>query len=217
MRGVSGGNHDVAYAVAAEVGGRLGTAIETAGVYAAMVLYIWWGAEHARVLIAVPIVSIVTSESIRGETPRALGIRLTNLWRCTRAFGPGLLVLSVVALALGWALGTIHTTRPADALRYVLWGLGQQYALNGYFVNRLLTCTRHPRIAAALAAACFALVHAPNAFLMGTTLVGGYVAARVYLTYRNVFFLGAAHGLVGTLIAVVVPASVSNRMVVGPP
>jgi hypothetical protein len=47
-------------------------------------------------------------------------------------------------------------------------------------------------------------------------IVAGYVAALAYLRYRNLFVLGVAHALLGTLLWLVVPDSVSHHLVVGP-
>jgi hypothetical protein len=51
---------------------------------------------------------------------------------------------------------------------------------------------------------------------MLVTLAGGYTCARVYLQHRNLYFLGLAHGVVGFLIYLVVPDSVSHHLYVGP-
>jgi membrane protease YdiL (CAAX protease family) len=96
---------------------------------------------------------------------------------------------------------------------YCLWGLFQQYVLNSYFVNRLSPVTNHAALAAA---ALFSSAHAPNWFLMPVTLLGGYCCAKVYLRYRNLYFLGLAHGAVGFLLYLVVPDSVSHHLCVGP-
>src|SRR3989442_7813052 len=42
--------------------------------------------------------------------------------------------------------------------------------------------------------------HLPNWLLMLIALPGGYICARIFLHYRNLYFLGLAHGVVGFLI-----------------
>jgi membrane protease YdiL (CAAX protease family) len=87
--------------------------------------------------------------------------------------------------------------------------------LNGYFLKRL-TAAMPGRPAAIASAVLFSGVHLPNWFLMAVALVTGYVCARIYLRYRNLYFLGIAHATIGILLLVVVPDSVSHHLVVGP-
>ena len=62
----------------------------------------------------------------------------------------------------------------------------------------------------------FAAAHVPNPLLMGVTLVGGTVAAFAYQRHRNLFFLAFAHALIGTMLWLVVPDTVSHHLRVGP-
>ena len=98
-----------------------------------------------------------------------------------------------------------HTLRELDMeraiigfLSYCTWGLFQQYLLNAFFVNRMLPVSSSAHQAAALGAACFAGAHAPNWFLMLVGLATGYCCARVWIQYRNLYFLGIAHGAIGS-------------------
>ena len=92
----------------------------------------------------------------------------------------------------------------------------QQYLLNAYFVNRLLPGAGSSAQAAAWGAGCFACAHTPNWFLMIVAFAMGYCAARVWIRYRNLYFLGVAHGAIGSLLYLVVPDSISHHLVVGP-
>jgi hypothetical protein len=58
--------------------------------------------------------------------------------------------------------------------------------------------------------------HSPNWFLMPVTLVSGYGAIWVYRRYNNLYFLGLAHAMIGFLLFVAVPDSVSHHLNVGP-
>jgi hypothetical protein len=76
--------------------------------------------------------------------------------------------------------------------------------MNGYFVNRLSDfLPAHPHAVAVLGAALFSLAHLPNWFLLIATAAGGYICARLYLKYRVLYFLGAAHAAVGFLLYLV--------------
>ena len=98
---------------------------------------------------------------------------------------------------------------------YVPWGVFQQYALNGYFLNRIDRLVS-PRVAPALAAALFSSAHLPNWFLMAVTLLAGYGCTLLYRRYHNLYSLGLAHGTLGFLLYLVIPDSISHHLVVGP-
>lgn len=51
---------------------------------------------------------------------------------------------------------------------------------------------------------------------MAVTLLLGYCCAIVYRRYKNLYFLGLAHGTVGFLLYLVVPDSISHHLNVGP-
>jgi membrane protease YdiL (CAAX protease family) len=99
---------------------------------------------------------------------------------------------------------------------YILWGLVQQYLLNGYLVNRLEQFGAARGFAPGLAAALFCLAHSPNWFLMAVTLVGGYACARFYLRDRNLYVLAIAHGMVAFCLYRVTPEALGAHFLVGP-
>jgi hypothetical protein len=51
---------------------------------------------------------------------------------------------------------------------------------------------------------------------MAVTLLLGYCSARIYSRYRNLYFLGVAHGTLGVLLYLVIPDRLSHHLVVGP-
>ena len=136
-----------------------------------------------------------------------------------RKFGPVLLGLALALVGLGIWLGTIYRMGWEQALGsfalYLPWGLYQQYLLNGYFLKRI-EMALPSSTAGIVVAVLFCAVHTPNWFLMLVTLVAGYGAVWIYRRHRNLYFLGLAHALIGTLLFVVVPDSVSHRLRVGP-
>lgn len=67
-----------------------------------------------------------------------------------------------------------------------------------------------------IAATLFAGTHLPNWFLMLVTFAAGYCSTKIYMKYRNMYFLGLAHGLIGTVLFVVIPDSISHHLTVGP-
>lgn len=162
---------------------------------------------------------VIASHVVRREGATALGLRLRELREAFRALALWVGLLGVALVAGGGAFDTINPVvlgrAPGSLAVYLVWGLLQQWMLNGYFLNRLRQagCGRRAPLLAAL---LFSLAHLPNPFLMAVTLPGGYVAARLFLRYRSLWMLGAAHGLIGFLLNLVVPDCISGRFLVGP-
>jgi Type II CAAX prenyl endopeptidase Rce1-like len=192
---------------------------EPAIVFSLIMLYIWrlrYTEPHAWIFI---LGLVILSHVVHHERSAALGFRWGNFRECVEKLAPALLLLAMSMLACGVLLQTFHNVTFNRGLlcllAYCPWGLFQQYLLNGYFANRLLAAApaRHvPLIAAAL----FSGIHLPNWFLMMVTFAAGYCSTRIFMKYRNVYFLGLAHGVIGTLLFVVIPNSISHHLAVGP-
>ncbi len=210
--------HTIETGMSAGTGRKLAI-LEPIVVFGLILAYIWSLRYHFPGAWA-PILALpLASHWCRGEGAAALGFRLQNLAECLRRFAPALGFLVLLLLASGLLLDTVRRI-PLDRAAiawavYVPWGLFQQYLLNGYCLKRL-EIVLPGRGAALAAAALFSAVHAPNWFLMPVTLVAGYIAARLYSSYRNLYFLGLAHGTVGVLLFLVVPDSISHHLVIGP-
>jgi len=192
---------------------------ELATVFVLIMLYIWrlrYTAPRAWIYI---LAAVVATHILRRERTTGLGFGRRNFKECMETLAPAVALLALSLFASGVLLQTRrHITLDQGLLcflAYCPWGLFQQYLLNGYFANRLLAVSsaRHvPWIAAAL----FSGTHLPNWFLMLVTFTLGYCSTRIYLKYRNMYFLGLAHGTIGTLLFVVVPDSISHHLTVGP-
>jgi hypothetical protein len=191
---------------------------EAMSVFAMIMRYIWRLRSHYPFTWIIILVLLFASHAFRSETPAKLGFRATNLKACVIRFTPFVLLLALALLGLGSIARTIRPVTPqsgySSLIFYCGWGLFQQYVLNGYFVNRFMEVS--PPRAALLAALFFSLAHTPNWFLMIVTFLGGYVCARVYLNSHNLYFLGLAHGVIGFLIYLVVPDTISHHLDVGP-
>lgn len=196
-------------------------ALEPAAVLTLIMLYIWWLRLGHHQQWALAIYSLILlSHYGHGESPHDLGFRAANFRACFTAFSPALLFAALLLLATGILLQTLRVLDLERAvigfLSYCLWGLFQQYLLNAYFVNRLLPVSANATQAAALGAACFACAHIPNWFLMIVTFAGGYCCARIWIRYRNLYFLGIAHGAIGSMLYLAVPDAISHHLSVGP-
>jgi membrane protease YdiL (CAAX protease family) len=181
--------------------------------------YIWkLRAIHPSLWSVIPALMFL-SHIVHHETPRALGFRLHGLGSRLKQLAP---VLALIAAALLSAGALFHTLRPIGfrgillaLLPYLPWGLAQQYVLNGYFLNRF-DAVLSARAAGLLAALLFCAAHAPNPFLMAVTLPLGWCATLLYRRTHNLYLLGIAHAVIGLLLFLVIPDSVSHHLRVGP-
>lgn len=193
--------------------------VEPLLMFALIVAYIWkLRFVHPHSWIAIPALMIL-SHLLHRESPRALGFGLRNLRDCLHELAPLLLLIALLLLTAGFLLRTIRQIGFGDAFfaaaAYLPWGIIQQYALNGYFLNRLKASVSAPA-ASLIAALLFSLAHAPNPFLMIITLPLAWCATLLYRRSHNLYLLGIAHAAIGLLLFLVVPDSVSHHLRVGP-
>lgn len=198
---------------------RWGAVLEAMAVFLLLMFYIWdLRFTHPGFWLAIP-GSMLISHAVRREDADSLGFRWKNMEESCRRWAPPLVLLGLALLGTGILLNTVRPMAIDQAVlawaAYLPWGLAQQYALNGYFLNRLDTRVS-PRTAPIISAALFSGAHTPNLFLMAVTLLAGYLSALAYRRQRNLYFLGLAHATVGFLLFLVVPDSISHHLSVGP-
>jgi membrane protease YdiL (CAAX protease family) len=193
--------------------------LEALAMFGLIMAYIWkLRGVHPAIGIAIPVL-MVLSHVVRRESPRALGFQVRNLGGQLYELGLVLILIAVALLGAGMTLGTVRQIGFVDVLlslaAYLPWGLVQEYALNGYFLNRF-DAALSKGAASLLAALLFCAAHAPNPFLMAITLPLGWCATQLYRRTRNLYLLGIVHAIVGLLLFLMVPDSVSRHMRVGP-
>lgn len=195
---------------------------EALGILALVGVYSW-ALRGRGPSVAVIVLLVLYSHWRRGETPAHLGFGRAGFMMSVRRYGP---VVVLLALWIGWGAmrrGVPAGMTPGRMLAilggYCAWGLVQQWALNGYFVNRFgeaFGARRHGPLLAALAGAvCFAGAHLPNVFLVGPTFVLGFLAALAYQRQRNLLFLGLAHGVLGAVLVITVAGSLPQGLRTG--
>ena len=193
--------------------------LEPVSIFAMIMAYIWSLRFACHWLWLGILGLMLVSHALHREDATRLGFRLGNFRACLGEFAPALAFFALVMLAAGLLL---QTTRPIGFDRallswaaYLPWGVFQQYLLNGYFLTRFDALVSR-RAAPVIAASMFCGAHTPNWFLMAVTLLLGYCCAVLYRRYKNLYFLGLAHGTVGFLLYLVVPDSISHHLAVGP-
>jgi len=193
--------------------------LEPLTMFVLIVAYIWkLRFVYPKCWIAIPVL-MVLSHLLRHESARSLGFELRKLRSCLDELAPMLLLVGLLLLSAGFVLRTYRLIGFDGALAalaaYLPWGLAQQYALNGYFLNRFDAALSR-RAASSLTALLFSAVHAPNPFLMAITLPLGWYSSLLYRRAHYLYLLGIAHAAIGLLLFLVVPDSVSRHLRVGP-
>lgn len=161
---------------------------------------------------------IFLSHRARKETAREIGWRLDNFFHAVRVLiipmAAGAMVLSII----GWFTGGFHGQKfhhPVWIVWLPLWGLIQQYPLQGFFNRRAQIVFGKGWVSVALVALIFALLHLPNLWLSLATLVGGVLWAAVYQRVPNLFALGLSHGMMSAFLIWSIPAPMLHSLRVG--
>jgi len=131
---------------------------------------------------------------------------------------------AVGALALiGFGLATSSLLLPKTFWLtvglYPIWGVAQQFALQGLIARNLGVMLTSPLAIAGVASALFAAVHYPRIQLVVLTGVAGVFLTLVYRRHPNLWAVGIVHGILGSLAVYIVlkedPGAAIWRFVVG--
>jgi len=171
---------------------------------------------HTGLIVAV-IVSVLWS-GLRGRAGEELGF-------CWPARRGAILILAIgcgVAVAIPLLVRLAGHPVPANAdwpklqnlWPYVIWAAGQQFLLQSYFYLRFEFLLGE-WAAVVVSSALFALLHLPNLWLTGMTLLGGLFFTEMFRRYRSLYPLAMAHALMGIAVAYSFPDSLMHHMRVG--
>lgn len=130
---------------------------------------------------------------------RRWGLRADTLRAAAVPAAAVVLPLLAALAAWGWHAGRVPPPRGFLLIvaAYPLWGIVQQFLLQAVVWTHL--SARWPRaLAQPLAAALFALSHAPDWPVAALTLPVGLAAIEHYRRWPNLWVLGTAHALLGT-------------------
>ena len=199
--------------------GKGWTLFETLVCYGLILVTIWTPRPWQRWFYWAAIAWVAISTCISFSGWKAMGFGAAGLRRSLWVVG---LAAALAAAAVALA-GNLHTLRAPNGLLgwigafagYVLWAFVQQFLLQGYFLLRLLRLLPGQKQAAVVAAGIFAAAHLPNPILTPLTLLWGLLACFVFLRFRNLYPLAAAHAILGVCIAVTIPPATIHHMRVG--
>ena len=144
---------------------------------------------------------------------RVWGMRLDNLGSVAGAYGTLVVVAGAMLVGYGLSRGPLELpgTFWMTVALYPVWGIAQQFGLQNLVARNLggLFSTRF--VLAAAAAGLFALAHYPRLDLVALTLVAGFVLTLVYQRYPNLWMVGTAHGILGSLTFYIVLGQDAGR------
>lgn len=209
--------------------GRSLAAWEIASVVASVLIAEWVVfalVGDSKLWLTVPVVMVLAfmlfSHRVRGETARDVGWRFDNFAEASRLL---LLLFSVPALLLllfGWFGGNLDLARWRGSQTILgtpvlglLWGLLQQYALQGFINRRAQIVWGRGWVSVTVTALVFGALHLPNPYLTVATLGGGFLWAYVYQRAPNLFALGFSHGLLTWVLIASVPPDALHNLRVG--
>lgn len=164
------------------------------------------------------------SQRVRGETFREIGWRLDNFVEAARLLALPMILASVALALVGWFSTGLNNGLLARAggrsLMWlpawgVLWGLLQQYVLQGFINRRAQLALGRGWRSVLLVAAVFALLHFPNPWLSLATFAGGIIWAWVYQRAPNLPALALSHSLMTLVLIWTLPASALKGLRVG--
>lgn len=187
--------------------------------YALIFIALWTSGGTQRFFMLLAVMWIVLTTKWRPSAGEAEGIQPSGLrhswWivACAAA-------VAAVAVVVSAGVGTLHLPvnlgrHPTRVWGYVIWSFVQQFILQDYFFLRFRRLVPTSYGAVAATAILFSLAHLPNPVLTVTTLFWGAAACLLFLRYRDLYSLGAAHAILGLCIAFTVPDAVHHQMRVG--
>jgi hypothetical protein len=148
---------------------------------------------------------------------RYWGFRSDNLREAALAQLP-FLVAGVLALAAyGFATGSpgLPNTFWLALVLYPVWGIAQQFALQNLIANNVAGFVPRMPALALLAAVLFAVSHYPRLELVGLTFVAGFFFTWIYRKAPNLWVIGTAHGLLGSMAFYIVLREDPGAVILG--
>jgi|SRR5579884_249829 len=200
---------------------RVGAAVEVTVVAVGIMWYIWrWQYVYPNFAVVLLVFLIATFFWHRDRLS-SLGFGSQGLLPALKILAAPTGMLAAFLVIVGWGTGAFaHWTWTLDKAtgfgRYFAFCLFQEFGLQSFFTNRLLAVFKRPGTAAWSSALIFAVFHVPNPVLMPVTLLGGYVLNRVFIRYRNLLPLAFSQAIVGSLLALILPAGWHHGLRVGP-
>ncbi len=161
---------------------------------------------------------MVLSQRARGESWRDVGWRTDNFVAAAKLLAVPTLGALALFLLSGWLWQSWHFERKnllTWALWLPLWGLAQQFVLQGYVNRRAQILFGKDWRSVLLTACVFGLLHLPNPWLSLITFTGGLLWAWVYQKTPNLLALALSHAGASLVLACAWPPAMLKSLRVG--
>ena len=217
-------------ALSEELSGRSLAGWEIASIVSSVLMAEWLLAAAtglSRLIAAIPItlalIVVIWSQRLHHETPHDIGFRFDNFFRAVKLLLWPMIVVSLLAVLVGLALGKHpsffgwHADRPL-AFQLAIsagWGLLQHYVLQSFINRRTQIIWGTGWLSVLVTAIIFALLHLPNPTLMVATLIGGLIWASIYQRAPNLFALALSHAAMSWMLVAALPESMLNHSRIG--
>jgi len=132
---------------------------------------------------------------------RAWGMRRDNLRPALLAQMGFTVVgaLALVGVGAVWGSLRVPATFWLTLALYPVWSVAQQFALQNLVARNLAGVVRNPVALAVSASALFAASHYPEVELVLLTVVAGVFFTLIYRRFPNLWAVGIAHAILGSL------------------
>ena len=181
----------------------------------ATILGYTWILEPRDVPVAVPAVIVVSIALLNGWRSGVWGLSLKALLPAARAAVLFTAPAVLVVLGAGMAFGTLHDRGSVRDLAVLIpWGAAQQWVLQTVVLREARRLTS-PKTSIVVASALFALVHAPNPFLMLTTFAGALGWCAIFARYANILPLGISHAIATLALLYAFDDGITGRLRIG--
>ncbi len=152
--------------------------------------------------ISIAFVGYLVWRAVR--TPGVLkiwGMRSDNFWSAFRAQLVFVIVGAIALVGIGAATGSLALPETfwITLALYPIWGVAQQFALQNLIARNLTGVLSSPLAIAVAASTLFGLSHYPRLDLLLLTLVAGVFFTVIYRRLPNLWAVGIAHGILGSL------------------
>jgi len=181
----------------------------------ATILGYTWILEPRGVPVAVPAVLVVSIALLNGWRSGEWGLSPRALLPAARAAVLFTAPAVLVVLGAGMAFGTLHDRGSVRDLAVLIpWGAAQQWVLQTVVLREARRLTS-PKTSIVVASALFALVHAPNPFLMLTTFAGALGWCAIFARYANILPLGISHAIATLALLYAFDDGITGRLRIG--
>jgi len=194
--------------------------VDVVGVFSLIVIALWTSKYAALFSVAAAIwIVVATLTSPISKTVAELGLGRLGL-KNSAWIAAWSALLAAAIVAAGALTGTLHPFpwMPKPLFHsgvYVIWALVQQFIAQSFFFIRFERLLKSGARAVFATALLFGMVHLPNWILLVCTATMGLVLTEVFRRYRNIYWLGVAHALLGLAVAVSLPNALHHQMNVG--